>query len=244
MALELKKNESLDLKTPKFLCDGILNPMMCNYEMLNHLNGFRFTTICGLPGSGKTSLIVSFITNKAVFKKVFNHIEVVMPSTSIQSMAKNPFKKHPPDKLHEELDYETTEAIYNKLEERSEEKESTLLILDDVAASLKTKTIQKLLRKIIYNRRHLKCHIVMMVQSYIAIPKEIRKLNDNVIMFKPSKVEFENLFVELFQTKKDLAIDIMNMAYQEKHDYLFLNVPTQKIYRMFDEIIIHDENEK
>ena len=37
---------------------------------------------------------------------------------------------------------------------------------------------------------------------------------------------------------KDLALEIMNIAYQEPHDYLMLNVDTQKIYRKFDQIII------
>ena len=57
-------------------------------------------------------------------------------------------------------------------------------------------------------------------------------------MFKCSKVENENLFAELFEIHKDLALEIMNVAYQDPHDYLMLNVDSQKIYRKFDEIII------
>jgi hypothetical protein len=59
-------------------------------------------------------------------------------------------------------------------------------------------------------------------------------------MFKPSKVEFLNLFDELFETKKDLAIDIMNLTYDKAHEYLFLNIETQKMYKNFDEIIFPD----
>jgi hypothetical protein len=60
-------------------------------------------------------------------------------------------------------------------------------------------------------------------------------------MFKPSKVEFQNLFDELFETKKDLAIDVMKFVYDKKHEYLFLNVETQKMYKNFDEIIFPTE---
>ena len=52
-----------------------------------------------------------------------------------------------------------------------------------------------------------------------------------------------NFTEELFERKKDKAIEIMNFAYREKHDYIFLNVENQKMYRNFDEIIMHDDDE-
>ena len=53
--------------------------------------------------------------------------------------------------------------------------------------------------------------------------------------YKPT----QNLFDELFETNKDLALDIMNIAYEKPHDYLVLNVDTQKIYKGYDEIIVN-----
>jgi len=82
----------------------------------------------------------------------------------------------------------------------------------------------------------------MFMQSFLSCPKEIRKLLNNVFLFKPSKVEFENLFDELFEIDKDLAMDIMRYAYQEPHDYLMLNIDNQRMFKKFDEIIIHDED--
>jgi KaiC/GvpD/RAD55 family RecA-like ATPase len=214
--------------------------------MLQHLNGYFFTGLIVKPASGKTSLCISFLTGKGknkVWRKCFNHVIVVMPSTSRGSMKKNPFKNHHEDQMYEELNYNTIKAIHNKLTSYSDENENTLLILDDVGASLKNNDIQQIFRKIIYNRRHLKCHIVVLLQSFMSIPKEIRKMFNNIFMFKPSKVEFENLFDELFETNKDLAIDIMNFAYDKPHQYLMLNVDTQRMYKGFDEIIIKkDEN--
>jgi len=246
MTLELKINPKLNLDIPGFVCDS--NPLgehLNKYEMLSHLNSFSFTALIGRPGSGKTSWLVSTLTGKGekkVFRKVFEHILLVMPSSSRNSMKKNPFKKHPTEKMFEELDLATAETIYERLREASEQKEKTLLVLDDVGASLKNKEIQKSLRRIIYNRRHLKCHIVMMVQSYISIPKEIRKLITNCILFKPSKVEMCNFTEELFERKKDMAVAIMQFAYRKRHDYIFLNVEGQKMYRNFDEIIIHEDD--
>ena len=136
------------------------------------------------------------------------------------------------------MDLETIEKIYKNLVNASEDKKNTLLIMDDIGASLKNNEIQKMFRKIIYNRRHLKVKVVILIQSFLSLPKEIRKLLNNIFLFKPSKVEFENLFDELFETNKDLAIDIMSIGYDKPHDYLMLNVDTQRIYKGFDEIII------
>jgi DNA replication protein DnaC len=143
--------------------------------------------------------------------------------------------------MFEELNLDTINTIYNRLEESSNEKHSTLLILDDIGASLKNTSIKNTLRKIIYNRRHLKVSIIVLLQSFMSLEKEIRKLFNNVIMFKPSRVEFENLTDELFEMHKDMALDIMNIAYDKPHDYLVLNVDSQQMYKGFDQIIIKKE---
>jgi KaiC/GvpD/RAD55 family RecA-like ATPase len=245
MSIELKKNPKIDLTIPQFLCDN--NPLgdhLNKFDMLKHLNCFGFTGLIGRSGSGKTSMLISFLTgkrDKKIFRKVFDNVVLVMPSTSRSSIKKNPFKDHPEDKMYEDLDLTTINTIYDNLIASSENNETTFLILDDVGASLKNKEIQKRLRQIIYNRRHLKVHIFILLQSFMSLPKEIRKLFTNVILFKPNKVEFQNLFDELLETKKDLALQVMNFVYDKPHQYLFLNVESQKIYKNFDEILIHKD---
>ena len=55
--------------------------------------------------------------------------------------------------------------------------------------------------------------------------------------------EFETLFEELFETKKDDAMEIMNFVYKLPHDYLFLNVDSQRMFKNFDEILIQKDIE-
>jgi KaiC/GvpD/RAD55 family RecA-like ATPase len=247
-SIEIKKNKKIDLDIPEFCCDN--NPLgehLTKYDMLQQLNGFKFTGIIGKPGMGKTSMMVSWLQSKGknkVFRKVFENLLVVMPTSSRKSMKKNIFEKHTAEKMWDELDLSSITTIYERLLASSAENDKTLLILDDVGASLKNNDIQTLLRKIIYNRRHLKVHIIMLLQSYLSCPKEVRKLFNNIFIFKPSKVEFENLFDELFETKKDLAVEIMKIAYEKPHDYLMINVENQRLFKGFDELIIHEKEEE
>ena len=246
MSISIKKNKALELEVPEFVCDhSPIGDHLNKYDMLSHLNAYSTTCIIGKPGSGKTSLLVSFLKGRGknkVFRKCFNHILLVMPRSSRESMKDNIFANHPEEKMFEELNLETITDIYNRLLSTTEQNENTLLILDDVGASLKNNEIQKLMRQIIFNRRHLKCHIVMLLQSFISCPKEVRKLFTNVFMFKPSKVEFQTLFDELFETAKDKAIQIMNIVYDKPHQYLMLNIDSQRMYKGFDEIILHQDD--
>lgn len=240
--ISIKKNKSLHLDIPEFTCDhSPIGEHLNKYEMLSHLNAYSNTVIIGKPGSGKTSLLISFLKGRKkekVFRKCFDHVLLVMPPSSIASMKDNVFKDHSPDKIFDELNSETITTILNKLTVSSAEKENTLLILDDIGSSLKDNSIQQVLKKIIYNRRHLKVHVVMLLQSFKSCPLDIRKMMTNIFMFKPSKQEFQTLFDELFETEKDNAINIMNLVYDRPHQYLMLNVESQKMYKGFDEIII------
>ena len=83
----------------------------------------------------------------------------------------------------------------------------------------------------------------MLCQSFMSIPRELRKMLNNVVMFKPSKTEMENFMIELFETKKDNALNLIQL-YKNKGDYLWLNVDNQRIFHMFDEIIFNDNNEE
>jgi hypothetical protein len=98
------------------------------------------------------------------------------------------------------------------------------------------------LKRMIYNRRHLKLNIVMTAQVYPNIPLDIRKCITNLIMFKPPKMELEKVFEELIESKKESFEDIMKIVYDEPHNFLFVNVPSQKMFKNFDEIIIDDED--
>jgi hypothetical protein len=76
--------------------------------------------------------------------------------------------------MHDDLDFVTLDQIYETVLKDSEEKMRSLLIMDDVTASLKKLKIQMLLKKIISNRRKYRLSKICLVQSYNAMPLAIR----------------------------------------------------------------------
>jgi hypothetical protein len=189
-------------------------------------------------------MTISLMTqsNPKIYKKTHHHMIILMPANSIGSLKKNPFSVLPSENIYHELTDKSIHEIYNKIDGYSEKDEKTLLFIDDMTADLKrSKFIQETLKKLIYNRRHLKCNLIITAQSFTNIPLDIRKNIQNLILFKPSKKEMELVFDELFETKKDIFLDIMRMAFDEKHNFLFLNIPSQRLFKNFDEIVIQDD---
>lgn len=247
MKIKLQKYKKIKLYIPSFICDdNAVGDHLNNHELLKLLNIYGFLCIIGKPGSGKTSLAISLITqNKPkIYKKTHHHIIIMMPTHSISSLKKNPFEKLDPENIIPELNDHSIEDVFEKIQKYSENNEKTLLFIDDMTADLKvSKHVIDTLKKLIYNRRHLKLNIIITVQSFVNIPLDVRKNISNLILFKPSKKEFQLIFDELIETKKDMALKIMNLTYDnDNHNFLFLNVPSQRMFKNFDEIKIYDSD--
>ena len=87
--------------------------------MLKHLNKHQTSVFLGRPGSGKTSLLVSMLTSKGkdrVLYKGYNHIILVMPTSSRASLKKNIFEHHPAEKCFDKLDIESISKIYEMVQ--------------------------------------------------------------------------------------------------------------------------------
>ena len=242
--ITIKKNPIIKLDIPSFNCDdNVVGAHLNSHPLTACLNVYGFLCIIGRPGSGKTSMTISLLTqaNPKIYKKSHHHIIVLMPQNSINSLKKNPFKKL--ENIYNELTDSSIHDIYNKIDGYSNEKEKTILFIDDMTASLKaSKYIQDTLKKIIFNRRHLKCNIIITAQVYNNIPLDVRKCITSLILFRPPKKEMEKVFEELVESKKDIFDKIMKITYDQKHNFLFLNVPSQRMFKNWDELIIDDED--
>jgi len=238
----VKEHPKVDLKTIKMNCDFKLHEKLEHTELTkSFFNKTNFTLIVGSCGSGKSTWTISFI--KQLYKKVFNNVYLVMPQSSRASIQDNPFEDLAEDKVHDELDEETINFIYEMLKVNSEEDETSLLILDDVQRVLKDKSVLKSLKNVIANRRHLKTSTFCIVQNYNALDKSLRALATNIICFAnltPS--QFETIREEHLNIDKDTFKKIRKMCYSEPHDWMLINCESERIFKKFDEIIYEEED--
>lgn len=238
----VKEHPKVDLKTIKMNCDFKLHEKLEHTELTkSFFNKTNFTLIVGSCGSGKSTWTISFI--KQLYKKVFNNVYLVMPPSSRASIQDNPFEDLAEDKVHDELDEETINFIYEMLKVNSEEDETSLLILDDVQRALKEKSVLKSLKNVIANRRHLKTSTFCIVQNYNALDKSLRALATNIICFAnltPS--QFETIREEHLNIDKDTFKKIRKMCYSEPHDWMLINCESERIFKKFDEIIYEEED--
>jgi hypothetical protein len=218
-------------------CDDCIDEKLKKYPMCEDLwSNTSFNVILGKMGQGKTSLVTNLI--KTVFKKCFHHIIVFIPTTSRESIENDIYGKQlPVEDLYDDLTEETLAEVMDKLEENSSNGEFTLLLIDDFQAALKNPNIINILQKIVTRMRHLRTSIFILQQNFQKLSKFLRELVTNVITFNVGKSQLDKLFDEIVQLDKNKYQSLIDLAFQNKNDWIAINVNgSRNIYRMFDKI--------
>ena len=227
----------LRVVAPAFSCDTSLGdiPEPCPA-------GAFFWGIFGSAGRGKTSHLLSLLTAKKpnqVYRKVFNNIFWVMPPNSRASIKGDMFKKTDPGKIFDDLTPQVLEHIKSICEAEATEGYTSCLIIDDFASKLKDKGVDRMLKDLIYLRRHIKLSIFILSQSYSQLPLSIRKSLSVFSAFSPAnKKEVSSIFEELIFLDKKTAEEVVRFVFKEKHDFLFGNTLTGKLCRNFNPLDI------
>ena len=233
------------LKMPEFKVDDPLSKHLDDDPLLTNMNKSFCCGLIGKAGSGKTSLMVSFIQTPKKFKKVFNKIYVFMPNSSRNSMKNNAFNVLPEDQLFEGVSYEILSEVYERLLESTENNHKSLLVFDDVQSYLKTKEVEVNLLHIIANRRHLRCSFFIVAQNYNKIPKNIRQSFTDLFLFNVGKEEYINIFEENVNLSKDdfskVLTEYRSIKKTESNSFIYIH-DKDKFFINWNEIIEDDEN--
>jgi len=242
MSITLKKHQKPDLPVCEMSCDKPLHEKLNKYEMTKTcMNKHHTCAIIGRPGQGKSSLVYSFFKSKNMLKKCFDTIFYICPANSMLSMSDNIFSKLPEDQIFNELDGDVLDTIIQRAKDR-EDGDKIAIIIDDMASQLKNGDVQKALKQIAMNKRHLGIYATFILsQTSKSVPFEVRRLYDNIIVFKISPDEMESMFIETLPQYKDYSQAIQKMVYNKPHEYLVINTGSGRLFKKFDEIIINDE---
>lgn len=231
--------EKPNLKRVKMNVDDIIDEKIMKYPMSADLfSRTSFNVILGKMGQGKTSLITNFV--KTIFKKCFEHMIVFIPTGSRKSIENDIYGKHLPDAdLYDALTADNLDEVIEKLEESADNGENTLLIIDDFQAALKDPDVLARLQKIVTRMRHMRTTIFILQQNFQKMAKFLRELVTNVITFNVGKSQLDKLFEETVQLDKNKFQALIDLAFQERNDWIAINVNgNRNVYRMFDRIVL------
>ena len=236
MSITIKRNKKPDLPVCVMVCDKKIHPKLDKYELTKFLNCHSTNLLIGKPGSGKTNLIYQIM--KSITNKCYDKIFLFQPEKSRISMKDKLFDQLPDDQKFEELSLENLEYVNDTLDDEG----NNCIIFDDMGAYLKNNDIKKLLKEIVMNRRHKHVSIYFLVQTYFSIEKDIRKLFSNLFIFKCSRHEMLNITSEMIEQHNDKINEIVKIVYDKPHNFLFINVDSQRMFKNWDELIFNDDD--
>lgn len=238
MIREISNPDALNLKAPSFVCDSPLSPHIPKPFPNQH----SFILLCGASRSGKTSMMINMLTDRNLYNRVFENVLVVMPLSSRNSMKHNIFDGLDEHKKFDDLDSQTLESVLGQLEAYSEMGENSLIVMDDVTASLKDRAVQKLLSRIIANRRHLKCSVLLAVQWYNSVPLNIRKQINVLIMFAPKNYkEVRNIAEEMTKYEEQEFRKIVDYCFDQRFNWMLVNRDDNTISRNWNRLEIQEQ---
>lgn len=241
--IKIKENDKPNLPHTCMKCDSKLHEKLDKYELTSYLNCHSTNLLIGRPKSGKTSLLHSLFSHKGLLRYCYNKVYLFQPIHSSRSIDDNIFEKIPEDQIYHELTFDNLLAVKMRIDEDALEGHTSCIILDDMSAFLKDKSTLKLFKDIIYNRRHYRLSMYFLVQSFYAVPKDLRRMWSNIFCFKVTKDEFTNMWNELIEYDDAYIRPIMRLVFNAPYKFLFVNVDSQKLYDGWDEIILNDEDE-
>ncbi len=203
---------------------------------ISRRNGMIYLLV-GSGGSGKTSLLLNQFKKGGAYHRKFDNIYYFCPTSSFMSVVKHPFVNH--DKVYNELSYNTLLDLKKELENIKEDNEEDPLyncvVIDDFANSLKEKDIQKALNSMLIKARHLNTAFIFTLQSYLYMPKILRKQLTYCTIFKPRNAEeWAGIREEILQMKEDDAKKLYDYVYDQPYQHLDVDTFEGKFYKNFN----------
>lgn len=238
-----EEGDDIKLNIPKFSVDAEFEGVPSPCE-----NKSFFTAFLGPPRSGKSSLSTALLTTthpQKIYCGVFDNVFIIVPEASFNSMKDNPFRGLSPEKIKHEFTPEVLADIVERCETFSKHKKNTLIIIDDYMSELKNVVLRKSLERLIANRRHLRCSIWVISQTYRAIPLSTRKMLSSVYLFRQNNLkEIESIRDELISRDKNEFQALYNHVFppsSDPHNFMYIDVSNGEIYNKFKKMSIQKQ---
>jgi len=201
--------------------------------ILKHTKAVQMMII-GPKRSGKSSLILSMLDNRKLYKGYYHNIYMISPSASDAKMRPLIQEIQKEGKFYDSLTEANIKTILDQIrgeQEMMKRKEKkmkkklppiyNLLILDDVMADLPRSFKKNIITSLFMNARHYNLSTMIVSQVYKGIPAQIRKQADIIYTFPIVKKEKEAL-----QEDFDVPDEAFDIAFEDEsiHPFLTINV--------------------
>ena len=210
--------------------------------------------ITAKPRQGKSTYLMNLIAkqNKASpFNKKFDKVYIFSPS--MKTIDTDPFESIPEEQKFSEMNIDNLLNVYKDVEDSGER---ILIIADDVVNDLKDKDTEKLLTKMMMNRRHIcgknddgdSAGLSMWIttQVYNRLPRPLRASASHYTIFKTTnKKELDTIYDELILLDKPEFRNLLEFVFDDKFNSLYINTDNEfdKMYhKNFHRIELKNNN--
>lgn len=189
--------------------------------------------VVGRRGSGKTSLLISYLGTKLSGK--YHEIYIISPTAHLQECWKS--LDIPPQFFQKSFDSDWFQQLCEK---NGKQQKLILVILDDLAfarsssGSKNSVKNDEKLNMAACLARHYKIGIIILSQRFTTISKTVRSQCDGIVVFKcgfEEKLILYELCDHLFQDNKEKYLRLCAFATEEKYSYLTIDISESRVYK-------------
>lgn len=189
------------------------------------------------PGSGKSVLVANLLRLPQFYFRKFNKVFIASSNIENGEIIDPAYDKieFDDENMYDDFNTSIFEDIRDKIKKDEDFKDNQyLLVIDDLALTLKDKGVQKQLAR----HRHLHLSIIITCQRLKMVPPLVRNIITHVAIFKTlNKQELEYLN-EVVNIDKDAFQELIEYATRDKFNFLFIDVERLKFYKNFNEELI------
>ena len=182
--------------------------------------------------------------NPRVYRKTFHKVYVVIPEESYDSMEINPYEElKERGQVYHSLD--DLGNLYEILKENAKRGRQSFLLIDDFGSELNGPNMVWLAR-LLTKSRHLRTMICLCLQTHLQLTRDMRRLLECVVLFRPNRDDFYNIMSEKFGNHKLEFFDkIYDIAYDREHSYLTIHgeYTPPRLYVRSHRLMLDDEHE-
>ncbi len=211
--------------------------------------------ISGRSGSGKTNLLLNILTKEQLYGQYFHYIIVFSPTAGEEDDTYKALKL-PKENFIREFNGDILQKIIDKRKaqikkdgiEKVSKTSRMLIIMDDVIANKSFLESPEAL-KMFCLLRHYLVSVIVLLQSYVKLPKSLRKNCNAIMVFPAQQTEVERIKDEICEAgmnKKDFE-KVIDYCCDSKYSFMYINYHADKgkqIRKNLNEVITKEKIEE